>query len=108
MRGTGLLLVLAVSLPVAGCLGVTVPPKPLPDWAMQPQAGAFVVAREKVARRKAPVIAQQRAPEQTAVVSYVGGPGNVSDTKPFSPEWTARENALDDRLRRRMHICGSC
>lgn len=102
------MLVVALSLPVAGCLGVTLPPKPLPDWAMQPQAREFVSVRDRVVRRKAPLIVRHRGPEQTAAVSYVSGPGNVGDTKPFSPEWNARENALDDRLRRRMHICGNC
>jgi hypothetical protein len=41
-------------------------------------------------------------------VSYVGPQSASSEVKPFSPEWAAREDALDDKLRRRMHICGGC
>jgi hypothetical protein len=109
MRGTGLLLVVTLSLPLAGCLGVTIPPKPLPDWAMQPQAREMPSARERAAARKTTrIVVRRRAPEQSAAVSYVGGPRSASETKPFSPEWAARENSLDDRLRRRMHICGNC
>jgi hypothetical protein len=32
----------------------------------------------------------------------------MAEVKPFSPEWQARENAFDEKLRRRMNICGSC
>src|SRR5947208_1071506 len=109
MRDVGIIVVAALGLPLAGCFGVTVPPKPLPEWAMQPQAETSAPARNRVVRRQTPkTIAQRGVPNQTATVSYVGPATASSDTKPFSPEWAARENALDDRLRRSMHICGGC
>jgi hypothetical protein len=54
-------------------------------------------------------MARGGSPDQISSVSYVG-PSTSSSTemKPFSPEWAAHENALDDKLRRRMHICGRC
>jgi hypothetical protein len=45
------------------------------------------------------------APDQTADISFVRP---MADVKPFSAEWQARENAFDEKLRRRMNICGSC
>lgn len=109
MRGRGLLLVAALSLPLAGCLGITIPPKALPDWAMQPQAREPAASPDRVVRRKAAsAVVQRGVPRHSAAVSYVGQPGKASDATPFSPEWTARENALDDRLRRGMHICNNC
>ena len=109
MRGMGIAVVAALTLPLAGCLGVTIPPKELPEWAMQPHAAGIAPARQRTARRQAPrAVAQDRGPDQTSAASYVGSPAASSATMPFTPEWSARENALDDRLRRRMHICGGC
>jgi hypothetical protein len=117
MRGLGVAVVAVLGLPLAGCLGVTIPPKELPEWAVQPQAEATAPAPQRTVRRQAPrTTAQRRAPDQTAAVSYVAPATNSSGTKPlssaetmpFTPEWTARENALDDRLRRSMNICGGC
>jgi len=109
MRGVHSVIVAALGLPLAGCFGVIIPPKPLPEWAMNPQAEASPPARDRVVRRQTSrAIAQQGAPDQTASVSYAGSATTSSETKPFSPEWAARENALDDRLRRTMHICGGC
>ena len=31
-----------------------------------------------------------------------------ADLLPFTPEWQAREDALDERLRRTMNICRGC
>ncbi len=117
MRGLRVACVAVLGLPLAGCLGVTIPPKDLPEWAMQPQAAAAAPARERTVRRRAPqAVAQRGAPDQTAAGAYVAPAGNASGTKrptstetmPFTPEWTARENALDARLRRSMNICGGC
>jgi hypothetical protein len=109
MRGAGIVFGLLAALPLAGCFGVTIPPKPLPEWAMQPQAELAAPSRQRMAGRQTPrTLAQRRAPDQSATVSYVGAASGPAETKPFSPEWAARENALDDRLRRRMHICGGC
>jgi hypothetical protein len=106
----GVVVAVLAALPLAGCFGVTLPPKPLPEWAMHPQAEVAAPARHRVARRHARRTAARRgSPDQISSVSYVG-PSTSSSTemKPFSPEWAAHENALDDKLRRRMHICGRC
>ena len=94
-----------LGLPLAGCFGVTLPPKPLPDWAMSPQSEAVVSARPNSTR----TVATRRAPERTASVSYVT-PTNAAapDVTPFSAEWQAREDAFDNRLRRTMNICRGC
>lgn len=110
MRGMGIVVAMLAALPLAGCFGVTLPPKPLPEWAMHPQAEVAAPARHRVVRRHAgSTVARRGSPDQISAVSYVG-PSTSSSTemKPFSPEWAARENALDDRLRQRMHICGRC
>jgi hypothetical protein len=117
MRGLRIAAVAVLGFPLAGCFGVTLPPKELPGWAMQPQAADVAPTRQGTVRRPGSrSVAQRGAPDQTAVVSYAGSPVASSATKPvnshetipFTPEWTARENALDDRLRRRMHICSGC
>jgi hypothetical protein len=109
MRGVGIAVGLLAALPLAGCLGVTIPPKPLPEWAMHPQAEEAAPTRQRSGRpgpRR--TVAQHGAPDRTSAVSYAGSSTASDETKPFSPEWAARENALDDKLRRRMHICGGC
>jgi hypothetical protein len=101
-------IIAALGLPLAGCFGL-IAPKPLPEWAMHPQAEEIAPARQRVARRQTPrTVADRGMPDQTAAVSYRGSATPPSDIKPFGPEWTERENALDDRLRRRMHICSGC
>ena len=109
MQGVGIAAVAVLAGMLAGCLGVTIPPKELPEWAMQPQAADIAPARQRTVRRSAPrTLAQREAPDHTAAVSQAGAQAPLSETMPFTPEWTARENALDDRIRRRMHICGGC
>jgi hypothetical protein len=109
MRGVAIAFAAMLGLSLAGCLGVTIPPKELPAWAMQPQAADVAPMRQRTARRQTfRTVTQHGAPDQTTAVSYAGPAKSSSETMPFSPEWTARENALDDRLRRRMHICGGC
>lgn len=112
MRGVQIAVVAALGLPLAGCFGVTLPPKELPEWAMNPQAAetAPAPARTKAARRV------KGTPDQSATVSYVAGDTREqstqatrpADVKPFSAEWQAREDAADNRLRRSMSICGGC
>lgn len=97
----GIVIIALLAWPLAGCFGVTLPPKELPAWAMSPQADAASPARVRVTRRT-PV---RRAPDQTTSASYVAPP---ADVKPFSPEWQAREDAFDNKLRRTMNICRAC
>jgi hypothetical protein len=105
MRGVRIGIVALLGLPLAGCFGVALPPKPLPDWAMNPQSETAASARTKPARNAA----VRRAPDRTASASYMA-PTNAStpDVKPFSPEWQAREDAFDNKLRRTMNICRGC
>lgn len=105
MRVTRVAIVALLGLPLAGCLGVTLPPKELPAWATSPQADAVAPTRVRAARSEP----TQRAPNRTARVSYVA-PRNTPPTgvKPFSPEWQAREDAFDNKLRRTMNICRAC
>lgn len=103
-----LILIAALGLPLAGCLGVTLPPKPLPEWAMNAQVEAIAPARMKVARR----LPTQRVPDRTATMSYLAlssaRPAQQAEVMPFSPEWHAREEAFDSKLRRSMNICRGC
>jgi hypothetical protein len=103
-----LILIAVLGLPLTGCLGVTLPPKPLPEWAMSRQAEAAAPARVRAARR-APA---ERSPDRTAAVSYVapssGQSAQQAEVMPFSPEWHAREEAFDSKLRRSMNICRGC
>jgi len=105
MRVMRVAVVALFGLPLAGCFGVTLPPKPLPDWAMNPQSEVAASARIKPAR----AVATRRAPERTANASY-DAPTNAasSDVTPFSAEWQAREDAFDNKLRRTMNICRGC
>jgi hypothetical protein len=89
-----------LSLPLAGCFGLTMPPPPLPDWAMRPQGEWTIAARPKTVRR----VPAHRGPGQ-AVRSPTGA---QADVLPFSAAWQAREDALDARLRRSMNICTGC
>ena len=60
MRGVRMAVVAALALPIGGCLGVTVPPKELPEWAMQPQAAEITPARQRTVKRQRPRAAQSR------------------------------------------------
>jgi hypothetical protein len=97
--------VAVLGLPLAGCFGVTLPPKPLPDWAMNPQSEAAVSARPSSTRS----VATRRTSDRSASASYLGPASAApSDVMPFSAEWRAREDAFDTRLRRTMNICRGC
>lgn len=87
-----------LSLPLAGCFGLTMPPLPLPDWAMRPLGERTIAARPKAVRR----LPAHRGPDQTIPTSA------QADVLPFSAAWQAREDALDARLRRSMNICTGC
>ena len=105
MRVVRIAVVTLLGQPLAGCFGITLPPKPLPDWAMNPQSDAIASTTPKPTRSVAP----RRTPGRTASVSYIV-PTNASpsDVIPFSPEWQAREDAFDNKLRRTMNICRGC
>lgn len=99
-----LLVVMATSVPLAGCM--TLPPKPLPDWAMSPRAAPVRTSQSKAA---APNTVARRVPEYTGSVLYTAPTGAPEhDVLPFSPEWQAREDAFENKLRRTMSICRGC
>ena len=81
---------------------MSLPPPPLPDWAMSPEGKSAVSTRAKAVRRL------PRAPGETSNFSYVTPTNAQDDILPFSAAWQAREDALDTRLRRTMDICRGC
>ena len=103
----------ALSAPLAGCYGVTTP-KPLPEWAMYhaPPAVERVVVRRPTTPQT--VYVPQGAPTQTVSVAArprdaaAPPPAPLAAMTPFTPEWQAHEDALEERLRRRMQICRGC
>ena len=92
-----IVIIALLSLPLAGC-----GPKPLPDWAVSRHAAPIAAARTKGAR-----VVERSAPDR-------GPPSHVTPTRsevellPFTPEWQAREDEFDRRLRRTMNICRGC
>jgi hypothetical protein len=116
MRIVRFAIVASLGLPLAGCFGVAMPEKPVPDWALSPQAQdqADTTRSEprkpRTARRTAP--ARYTDSERTLVTGEVSGTPQSSapssGPKPNSPEWLAQENARDAQLRRRMNICNGC
>ena len=101
-------------LALAGCGSVA------PDF---PGAKTTRVAKpERVAVRRAPIVATRRPADVTGstprpaedrlqpianVPSKPPAPA-VAEIRPFSPEWYARENEEQERLRRSMRICRGC
>jgi|GEM_PF-4862351 len=105
MRVVRIAVVTLLGLPLAGCFGITLPPKPLPDWAMNPQSDVIASTTPKPTRS----VQTRRTPGRTASVSYVAPTdASPSDVTPFSAEWQAREDAFDNKLRRTMNICRGC
>ena len=104
MRVMRIAVVALLGLPLAGCFGVSLPPKPLPDWAMSRQSEAIASARNKPNRETR----ARRSVERTVSASYGATSAPPADVKPFSPEWQAREDAFDNKLRRTMSICRGC
>jgi hypothetical protein len=84
-----------LGVPLAAC-----GPKPLPDWAVSRHAERGPLTRIQAARTT-----KQPAPDRSF-------PGHATQSQaellPFTPEWQAREDAFDNRLRRTMNICRGC
>ena len=92
------MIIALLGVPLAGCS-----PKPLPDWAVNRQVEPAAALRIKAARNL-----ERPAPDR-------GPPPHVTPTEmpqaellPFTPQWQAREDAFDNRLRRTMNICRGC
>lgn len=109
-------------------------PKALPEWAMNPQQ---VASETRTKPRRAIAQREPRETNQTVVADRTGTVGlptevrpaglakayrpvtvrtpaaqqtvqPLADVTPFTPEWQAREDAADERLRRSMKICQGC
>ena len=115
---------LALCVPLCGCFSLS-GPKPLPEWAMNPQQQVASETRAKPRRAIA-----HRQPVEVDVADRTGAVGLPTHERPaglakdgartragaapprevtaFSAEWQARENAADEKLRRSMHICNGC
>jgi hypothetical protein len=125
MRTSRILMVSLLALPLCGCLGVTLPPQPLPDWAMNPQAQYDEPQTDQApgARAKKQRVVRQHRPGDLSAADTAlllsGGtgaqpagtgaqPARVTDTKPFAPGWDTPESERDDTLRRTLNICRGC
>ena len=130
MRAFSGLFVVALTVPLAGCFGLTASltaPKDVPSWAMSSQAQPNEEPRTRTARRTRPqrehVAADHAAsatlPIQTGNAAMptnadrprgrtASQPAQTSGPTAYSPEWLAREEAADAQLRRRMNICSGC
>jgi hypothetical protein len=131
MAGLRGLCVLALALPLGGCLSVTsvIAPKEVPGWAMSPQAQYSEQPRVKVSRRAPqqrvvrqesdsadmPTITGNAAmptngvqPDRVVVRPTARPAGATGSPTAFSPEWHALEDAAEAQLRRRMNICNGC
>src|SRR3954453_22271662 len=116
MRMSPILAVSLLALPLGGCIGVTLPPAPLPDWAMNPQDQEQFQEPSAATPRKKPRVVRREAPRDlTALESALvtGGAGaqaapRTPEAKPFAAGWDALEEERDESLRRTMKICRNC
>ena len=119
MRTSRILMVSLLALPLGGCLGVTLPSQPLPDWAMSPQVQYDEPRADQApgARAKKQRIVRQHRPgdlsaADTALLLTGGTAAKpaapTADTKPFAPGWDTPESDRDESLRRTLNICRGC
>ena len=105
MRAVGIAAAVVLSVPLAGCVTAISPPKELPDWAMSRQAEVTPSQRTRTAHSAG----IHRLPDRTSAGAYLATTNARSaEVLPFSPEWQAREEAFDTKLKRSMNICRGC
>lgn len=96
------------ALPLGGCLGVTIPSQPLPDWAVSPQAQyqepAAAPVKQRTVRRVRPA---QEASSSSMITGEVSATPQAS-SKPPAQSASALEDERDARLRQTMTICRGC
>jgi hypothetical protein len=77
-----------LTLPLAGCLGVTLPPKPVPDWAIQQQASDVPddpqPQTRRAARHRAPQVPREAA-APAADVPSTDTPVSLAPTPRIQP-----------------------
>jgi hypothetical protein len=88
--------IIAVLCGLLACCG----PRPLPDWVVTRQVAPVAHVPARAARI---VERPDRGPP-----SHVTPAQSQAELLPFTPEWQAREDAFDNRLRRTMNICRGC
>jgi hypothetical protein len=119
MRISPVLVLALLGLPLGGCFGVTLPPQPLPDWAVKQQAQYHERADQTpgAPRKKQRIVRQRESNDLNAADSALvtGGTGDgaqpaarVMESKPFAPGWDTREDERDPSLRRTLNICRGC
>lgn len=114
MRIPHVLLVCGLGLQLCGCLGVTLPPEPIPDWAMNTQADGRGDRSAALRHKKERIVRQHKPSDLTAVESALVTGSMLANTpvaprvvepKAFAPGWDAPEEERDASLRRTMSIC---
>jgi hypothetical protein len=110
MHVTRFAAVALLAFPLGGCLGVTIPSRPLPDWAMSPQAQyeeepAAAPSRHRAVRRAAP---PQEVSSSGALISDEVSATPQAPAKPSARARPAREDESDASLRQTMTICRGC
>lgn len=124
MRGIEVLAIAALSAALAGCANLSAPvatadrtPAGSVDRTPPRHAEPRRAARIKAARATPvrPTPDRPHEPDLTVNVSSAGEltaappPAAASETlRPFSPEWRAREDEIESRLRQKMMICRGC
>jgi len=86
-----------LGLPLAACA-----PKPLPDWSVSRTVPRVAAVRVQ------PVPALWPEGRDRGPPSHVTPTKPEAELLPFTPEWQAREDEFDKRLRRTMNICRNC
>jgi hypothetical protein len=110
MHVTRFAAVALLALPLGGCLGVTIPSQPLPDWAVSPQAqyeepAAAAPAKQRTVRRARP--AQDASSSSTMITGEVSATPQAS-SKPPAQSASALEDEREASLRQTMTICRGC
>jgi hypothetical protein len=108
-----IILLAVCGMSLAGCASspVSLPSgKAVPAWAMSSQADEDLVSEQRAVRQPRSAKVRHASPRNTAAAQSDATPTNsvAASTRPFSPEWREREDALDTRLRRTMSICNGC
>ena len=93
---------------LAGCA-----PKPIPDWAMHGSAQSVAPAQRSFPQNKSRTMAVRVRGVDPTVTGTAGMPIHQQQLTsggltPFSAQWYAQEKEVDERIKRRMRICGSC